>query len=1425
MTISTRDVGVEVARPDAPEPDGAAAPGITERAAGVLRHWLTNAAPGETRSFGLWPLGGIALFFAVVSFSQSPGLIEYDTKFQLIVSPISFFASHLHLWNPTLYGGAVPQDTGFLWPMGVYFSVTHVLHVPVWVAERVWLASILTVACWGTIRLAEVLGIGNRWTRVVAGFVYCSAPIFVTYVTTSGDLLAAAFLPWMLRPLVIGSRQGSTRRAAARSGVAVALMGGVNAVVTFATLPVGVIWLLTRQGGPRRRSLAAWWVVAVAMACFWWLVTLEYMAHFGYNYLPYTETSVTTTSTTSLFEAIRGASFWTNYFNLGGPLLRGAWELVASPLVILGSVAVVGTGLAGLCRRIPERLFLVACLALGVVLIAAGFSGPVGGLFSSEVQHLLQGPLAALRNVSKFAPIVALPLALGLAGALVALTGSARRGAGRVWDQRHVRLGLTSLVVLTVVVAATPFWRGELYRSGGFASIPGYWQQAGTYLNEHQGHGNALLVPGSSFGYYTWGDPVDEPLQVTATGSLMWRNIIPLGSNGNTQLTDAVEQALDIGVSPPGLGQFLAREGIDYVVERNDLNLALSGAPAPAQVHQVLAETPGLTEVASFGAYLPSSQVEHGKLPVYDSPSDVHLRPVEIFRVDSYVSPVVSYPAADPLVVSGDVGSLVELAGAGLAANRVAVLSGDSAAPDVADTAGATWADTDGNQRRATDFGGIRYNQSYLLGAHQQLPGQPADVPDSYDVVTGAQHETVEVPVGAESVAASSFGPTQLYESPDYGPAAAFDDDPSTFWSASLADDSVGQWVSISFDKPMAMSSITLTPVANSPEQPTITKVMLTTDAGSVVQNLLPGATSYRLEVVHGDSRHLRVTIEAVQPARVPAAGGIALSAGIASIKIPGVSFAPRMLLPADEARTFSGPTSRGTVITFNRPIANANLSLGVTSTDDPDMRREFSVPKSESVLATGEAVAEPGPVLEQMIHFFSPVPNGSVVVTASSTLGGLPKFAPQNLVEHSDEPWIASIGDQSPSVELSWNAQQPVSAVAITPTSSASTPTEVAITPQGGKTVVRKLPARGGVVRFPEAVTDSVKLQFLASRGYLGVTPDFGVGVPVSVGLRAVSVLGLRTTRDPGPDLRARFSLPCGQGPKVDVDGWTFETTVIGSVGDLVDLKPVALGVCAPLTLTRGMNNFSTADTGSEFLVTSLVMQPEHPSSLAAAATASRRTVSVVQWSAESRTLHVGAGAATYVVMAQNYNPGWVARLGNVPLRSVRVDGWQQGFLVPGGKAGTVTMVMQPDRLYQLLLVVGVALLIGLLVLALLPSRRRGAAALGAAAPKMWLLLCLGALAMLVVAGLWALVMVPLVVVARRWGQSPLAITAFSAFFAAGLFAAAHPPPLVGTGAGALEGPAQVASAIAFAAVLASLLARRTPAPGEADAAGDGLV
>ena len=436
----------------------------------------------------------------VIAFIQQPGNIVDDTKLPLVMSPLSFMANSLQLWNPVQSSGSVQVETyGYLFPMGPFFALGEALHIPVWITERVWLALLLTVSFWGVVRLAEALGIGGRNGKVAGAVAYTVAPIVVTWAASSAALLAVVLLPWVVLPLVRGAAGGSPRRAAAASGVAIALMGGVNATVVLVLLPVPVIWMLTRQSGPCRRALVKWWIVALGLACFWWAAALLIQSRYGYNYLPYTETSTITTSTASLFEAVRGASFWTGYFTLGGPQIPGVWALISTVPLILGTVVVAALGLVGLAwRGIPERLFLVTCFAVGVLGIAAGYGGPLGAPAAHGVQSALQEPFGLLRNVGKFSPDVSLPLAVGtglvgvdLPEEAVDRSSSNQTVVRRIGDQRRppgrgrARPGR----------GLCPFWQSKLYPSGGFSAIPAYWGAAARWLDNHQSHGTALLVP------------------------------------------------------------------------------------------------------------------------------------------------------------------------------------------------------------------------------------------------------------------------------------------------------------------------------------------------------------------------------------------------------------------------------------------------------------------------------------------------------------------------------------------------------------------------------------------------------------------------------------------------------------------------------------------------------------------------------------------------------------------------------------------------------------------------------------------------------------------------------------------------------------------------------------------------------------------
>jgi arabinofuranan 3-O-arabinosyltransferase len=1364
-----------------------------------------HAGIGVSDPVSRWVLLIAGMCALAVTFVQEPGRIVSDSKLPVLMAPLAFMANSLHLWDQSMWSGSIKTlDFGYIFPMGLFFGAAHLLHIPVWISERAWLALLLTIGFWGMVRLAEALRIGTRTGRVLGAVVYVVAPIVVTWSASSVSLLAVVLLPWVLVPLVRGASGGSPRRAACASGLAVALMGGVNSTVVLATLPVGAIWLLTRRPGRRRRALMTWWVIALALACFWWAAAGSIQSRFGYNYLPYTETAKVTTATTSLFESLHGASYWVNYFTLGGPLIRGVWTLVSTVGPILGTTVVVAFGLIGLTRRIPERLFLVATLALGVLVIAAGYGGALGGPLAGPVQHLLGAQLAILRNVSKFSPDVALPLALGFASVVsspLQLRRRARerrdarltvRGAG--WVGRTV---FALVIAAAVILAATPFWNRELYPQGSFTAIPTYWTQTADWLGAHQDHGTALLAPGASFGEYTWGRPIDEPLTVLTETSWSVRSLVPVGSNGNDQVLDAVESSLDSGVAAPGMAQFLARSGFDYVVVRNDLDLTATKAPAPAQVRQVLSQTPGLKLVASFGPVISQKQANPTGMPVYDTSSFTHgLRSVQIYRVESPSPAVKAYPVSDPVIVSGSPSSLLVLLEEKILTGRPAFLAGDIGSQAAAAQPNATWADTDGNQRRDSGYGSIRNDQSYVLGPDQRSPIAQAQVPQSLAVVSGTQHQTVNDPLGAASVSTSSFSSSPLTLDSAQGPSAAFDNNLATAWVADAKDNSVGQWVQINFGRSLDLHDITVRPLADGAQRPKVTGVEISTARGTVERTIRSGANV--VAVSPGSSSWLRVTLTTVQRASVQPISVFPLGAGLTSVAIPGVHYAQALSTPADESSAFA---QRGgqVVFAFDSPVTNANLTLGQTNDDDPLMVRRFKAPASTKVSMLGQATPNPGTALNALL----PAVTSSVKVTASSTLGQLPRFDATNLITASGRPWIAGQGDAQPSLTFSWSGDRTVSSIVLKPSSDAARPIGVNISSPSGQ-ILERVPAHGGTISFPPMTTDTLTIQFVKVARTIGHVPASGTRFVLPVGVARLSIPALGHVTATTAANRA-VVLPCGTGPTVTLDGQALQTQVRGTLSQLENLEPMGLAVCGgPTTIAAGSHVLQAGRLDGAFKVTNLqalpATEPHTP--------ASRSTQIVGPWGAANRQIKVGPGAESYLAVAQNYNTGWKAVLNGRSLTPVRLDGWQQGWVIPAGAGGTVVMTFPADAWYRLALLVGAFFVAALAAFALARRGRRAQPPAPERKPLPRVLVGIACFVVLaVVSGPLALVLLPLAAAGRRWGRQVLALIAGCSFVAAGIAVAAIPgaePPM---GVGAFGWPAQLFAAIALGAVLAGLV------------------
>jgi arabinofuranan 3-O-arabinosyltransferase len=945
--------------------------------------------------------------------------------------------------------------------------------------------------------------------------------------------------------------------------------------------------------------------------------------------------------------------------------------LIDNPILMLGTGLVAAVGLVGIVRRgLPERLFITIGVITAVTFLTIGYVGELDSPLSTTVRALLDGPLAPLRNVHKFEPGLRLPLMLAFMHAVSRLGVPAR-----------ARL---SVGVALVLVIAAPAWLFTLRPGPGWQNVPDYWRTAMTWLGDNDPDARTLLVPGTGFGEYTWGKTVDEPAQALARSPWAMRSQIPLGSEGNTRLMDAVEDALADGRGSPGLADFLARSGHRFLLLRNDIDRSATNAPPVTMMREALARSPGIELLKTFGPETKPSDQPAVSTVDLDAPASPTL---EIYEVKRPVARAMAVNATDIATVSGGPESLLPLLDSGvLQRDRPAVLAGDD------DKAlGQDWFVTDGLRHRERNVGRVRDNLSQTLAADER-PRQDRPATDILPF-QGLDHQTVAAYRGIRGVTASSsagFADSVRGSDPSSMPFAAIDGDPFSAWQSSSVAGPAGQWLEVELDTPRVVNEVDIRVVDDQRVGWPVARIRITTDSGSREHDVARGGTPQKFPVSPGLTSKVRVTVVAVAANRET--GG----AGIAELSVPGVTAqralqVPTDVKPTDSQRTsfvFSrGPQPRYACATIGR---EQRCDSGLTRLgEEPDgIHRLFRTSQPGNYRLEGTVLPSIGGAVPVQAQ-----------ISASTQLAGDQAAAAWAAIDgNAGTSWISDHTDQDPTVVLLWPQVRDVNGLKLTTsaTSGASRPTEVEIrTP----ILTRTVPVfSDGSVDFV-ASTNRIDITVTKSEGQPGRAPG-------PAGISEIKVNGAEDQFKPIP-LTTPFTVPCGKGPAVTVDGTTYQTTVSGTLSDIVDHRPLQLGTCRDLVegidLAAREHELRT-DRSETFVVQDIRVLPNTPP----AAAPRQRAIEVRQWGVAQRELHVGAGEAAILSIPENANEGWVAKVDGTSLARTRIDGWQQAWVLPAGAEATVSLQFEPDIPYRQRLLIG-AIAAGLLLLfTVLPVRRK---------------------------------------------------------------------------------------------------------------------
>jgi hypothetical protein len=1270
----------------------------------------------------------LALVAYVPPLLTARGRVGADTKQYLYLDPGRLLSRSVSMWDPHVGMGTVTHQTiGYAFPMGPYYWVLDKLGSPAWIAQRLWLGSLLFAAALGVLYLLRTFGLRGPGI-VIAALAYTFTPYVLDYAARISVLL----MPWAALPWLIAVTRKALRtkswRYPAIFALIIQVIGGVNAT---ALLYVGLgpvlwilySWLIAREVDARRAIGVAVRTGALTLVTsLWWISGLRMQGAYGLDVLKYSETVKAVALTSTPNEVLRGLGYWFFYGqDRLGPWIEAARDYTQHNYVILAGYAlVVFSLLAAAFLRWRHRVFFVLLLFVGVVISVGAHPydspTPLGGLFKKFANSSTAG--LAMRSTGRAAPLVVLSLAV--------LLGIAANGAYR-WLRNH---GQTALAVAIPVVAGVlifvnfpalldgTYYGKNLQRP---EKLPDYWTAAVAALNGGDHQTRILEEPGADFASYTWGNTVDPITPGLTDRPYVARELIPYGTPGSADLLNAIDRRLQVGVADPdALVPLWRRMGIGDVVARNDINYERYDLVRPRDLAAVLNAAPGLEKAQGYGPHstfdLPPGYNDEVSLQTPTAASAV--APVVVYPVSDSLKIVRAESTDQALMVSGDGEGLVDVAGVGLL-DGTGVVRYSASYPSAAALRQETGAGdilvvTDNNRLRARKWTTVTQTVGFTEQANAAdapLTNDPGDA--RLDVFPGEQASalTTTDQVGVKRVVATAYGNTNTYW-PEDRAAMALDGDLSTAWVTQGFGDARGQRIEVDLDGTITTNEVNLVqPLTGSPNR-FITDVLLTFDGGSPVRATLDPrsrtAAGQTITFPRRTFRSLAITIVQTNDHR-PNLFGQEDPVGFAEIRLrdegapQDVHVAEFIQMPTDLVDAL-GSTSSSHPLVY---VMNRDAIRPVPPRTQPEafMSRQFEVPTDRAFALTGNATISPDApetVIDEIFagNAAAPVANasssaflqGCLSCRAAAAFDGDPTTAWQSRFDAVSGAW-AEVDTPTPvrfdHVNLSVIAD-----------GRHSVPTQLRLDVDGRSRTL-DLPAiadKGA----PDAVT-TIPLRFAPVRGSRIRFTVTGVREEstrvFSTGRTRVEPVAIADFGVPGvqvPSLANRHLDSGCRSDLVAIDGNLVPVRITGNTADAQKPAGLAVTPCGgSIPLSAGTHVLTTAPGNRiGFSIDRVALAsgtPATPLTVAqghvkvATAVPAPATVDVTHNGATKMRAHVqGARAPFWLVLGQSRSPGWHARIDGHDLGAPQlVDGYANGWLVtpPAGGAFDVVFEWTPQR------------------------------------------------------------------------------------------------------------------------------------------------
>lgn len=1272
---------------------------------------MSDATPAahHRRRVGLGYLALAVLAYAAPLLAQ-PGQVIADTKNYLYLDPARLLARTAFLWDEHTGAGTVThQNIGYLFPMGPWFRLFDGLGVPDWIAQRLWLGSILFAAGAGVLYLCRSLRLAGPGA-VAAAVVYMLSPYSLHYAARlSVILLPWAALGWLLGFTVRALRRGGWRHAALFAVVASAA-GSVNATaVAFVCLAPALWmawnWLVLREvNWQRTLSIAAKIGGLTALTSAWWVIPLAIEREYGINLLKTTETIETVARTSTAPEVLRGLGHWFFYGrDKLGPWIEASVDYTQALWVIaagyfLASLALAAAG----ALRWRLRGYFVTLLALGTTIAVGAYPYNDSSPFGRVLQRVAEGSSVglALRSTGRAVPLVALALAMFLGAGVVALshTWDARpaivaRRTGSL-DRRRASLLAAGAIVVIAIVAFPVLFNGNMYGENldRDEAVPSYWTEAIAYLDERPHDTRVLELPGADFASYRWGNAVDPITPGLLDRPWLSRELIPLGSHATADLVNSLDRRLQEGVwedtAIAPVARYLAAGD---VVLRLDLESDRYNLVRSYEMVDAFSPTPpGLDGPTAFGTRIPGAlrypqADERFLLARAAGVNTTDGPPVLVYAVDHAVPIVRTQAVAAPVIMSGDGEGVVDISAAGIVDGTEPLLfSASFAGSALRDqvTPGAAFVVTDTNRKRARRWNTMRDNPGYTETADSvPLVVDPTDARLPIFDRTDTDSQTVVELRGVSSVEATGYGNTITY-TPEDRPANAIDGNDASAWRTGGFRDVVGERIRIALNESVTTDHIEVVQPLTGPRNRWITEATLTFDGRDPVRVTLDDRSrtnaGQRIEFPSRRFSTVEIRVEASNAGPQATYTGWS-PVGFAEIRIAGVQVSEFVRLPTDVADELGDDVAAHPYLVVMTRLRS--IGLPIDHDEETTMRRIVTVPNDRKFSLGGTVRLSPNAVDEAIDQALG-IPNaaqGGVTANSSERLPGSVNARAMNAIDGDPTTaWTTPfVGVQGQSVNYALASSITFDRMSVTVNADQfhSRPRRLQLR-VGDDIRIADLSiprdATGSVtvpVEFqPITGTDiTVTLEEVDPIEVVDYMSETRIQAPVSI-----IELGIPGLTSPAPDPTAFGTC---RPDLVRIDGEPVSVRIDGSTGGATGRDPLTLVACDDVELSAGGHDvemtpgsltgwdvdrlvFSSAAGGAA----GAIPEPGRPPGSAAGT-----EPQVLDHGPVSTRVQVPASAdAQWLVLGQSINAGWTARvvggddLGAPTLINGYANGWK---------------------------------------------------------------------------------------------------------------------------------------------------------------------